>query len=261
MTEKIELSSSNSITSHVSFKRQPGYGETQVNVLCLVAGRGMENHVQKIVKDIRENEFELIVHNEIWDTVERNSSDDEFEIPDEFEFVDINEDNFRNFMSKIQHLLTEEIGEKMSLGLVGFIKSVETSPVGTDIEGEVVNKTLNPGLTGFSCQPGEQEHGCCPDLARPQHGAGGLGCCAASQFGCCPDNLNPASAPFFEGCDCATSEFGCCPDNLSLARGPGLEGCGCQYTEFGCCEDQKTQEGILVDPEDTPTIYGTAPNP
>ena len=198
VTEKIELSSSNSITSHVSFKRQPGYGETQVNVLCLVAGRGMENHVQKIVKDIRENEFELIVHNEIWDTVERNSSDDEFKIPDEFEFVDINEDNFRNFMSKIQHLLTEEIGEKMGLGLVGFIKSVETSPVGTDIEGEVVNKTLNPGLTGFSCQPGEQEHGCCPDLARPQHGAGGLGCCAASQFGCCPDNLNPASAPFFE---------------------------------------------------------------
>ena len=191
VTERVELSSSNSITSHVSFKRQPGYGETQVNVLCLVADRGMENHIQKIVKDIRENEFERIVHKEIWDTVERNSSDDDFEIPDEFEFVDINEDNFRNFISKIQHLLTEEIGEKMGLGLVGFIKSI-------DREGEIVNTTLGPDPRGLICQSDEHEHGCCPDLAHPQHGAGGLGCCAASQFGCCPDNINPASAPFFE---------------------------------------------------------------
>ena len=194
--ENIELSSLNLITSHVSFKRQPGYGETQVNVLCLVADRGMENHAQKIVKDIRENEFDRIVHEEIWDVVERNSSDDEFEIPDEFEFVDINEDNFRNFMSKIQHLLTEEIGEKMGLGLVGFIKSVETSSVSTIGGGEGGNKTLEP----ISCEPGEHEHGCCPDHEHPQHGPRGLGCCASSEFGCCPDHISPAPAPFFEVC-------------------------------------------------------------
>ena len=188
-TERSESSSFNLITSHVSFKRQPGYGETQVNVLCLVADRGMENHVQKIVKDIRENEFEKIVHQEIWDTVERNSSEDEFEIPDEFEFVDINEENFRNFMSKIQHLLTEEIGEKMGRGLIGFIKSVETSSVSSGGEA---------GLEPPRCEPGQGDHGCCPDLAHPQHGPQGLGCCASSEFGCCPDHTSPATAPFFE---------------------------------------------------------------
>ena len=197
-TEMSESSSFNLITSHVSFKRQPGYGETQVNVLCLVADRGMENHVQKIVKDIRENEFEKIVHQEIWDTVERNSSEDEFEIPDEFEFVDINEENFRNFMSKIQHLLTEEIGEKMGRGLIGFIKSVETSSASSG--GEAANKTLGPELEPLRCEPGQGDHGCCPDLAHPQHGPQGLGCCASSEFGCCPDHTSPATAPFFEVC-------------------------------------------------------------
>ena len=196
--ETEEDESFNLITSRVSFKRQPGYGETQVNVLCLVADRGMENHVQKIVKDIRENEFEKIVHQEIWDTVERNSSDDEFEIPDEFEFVDINEENFRNFMSKIRHLLTEEIGEKMGRGLIGFIKSVETSSVSRG--GEAANKTLGPEVDPLRCEPGQGEHGCCPDLAHPQHGAQGLGCCAASEFGCCPDHTSLAPAPFFEVC-------------------------------------------------------------
>ena len=197
-TEMSESSSFNLITSHVSFKRQPGYGETQVNVLCLVADRGMENHVQKIVKDIRENEFEKIVHQEIWDTVERNSSDDEFEIPDEFEFVDINEENFRNFMSKIQHLLTEEIGEKMGRGLIGFIKSVETSSVSSGGEAE---------LEPLRCEPGQGDHGCCPDLAHPQHGPQGLGCCASSEFGCCPDHTSPATAPFFEVWCLISSDF------------------------------------------------------
>lgn len=198
MTESIDGSSLNLITSQLSFKRQPGYGETQVNVLCLVADIGMENHAQKIVKDIRENEFERVIHEEIWDIVERNSSDDEFEIPEEFEFVDINENNFRNFMSKIQHLLTEEIGEKMGHGLVGFIKSLGSSSSSKIKEGYKVNQTLELDSRPVSCDPDQQEHGCCPDLLHPAHGDLGLGCCAATEFGCCPDNISPAPAPFFD---------------------------------------------------------------
>ena len=196
VTEEMELEDGrggfNKIVSQVSFKRQPGSGETQVNVICLVSGRGMENHAQKIVKDIRENDFDRFFHAEIWDIVERNSSDEDFEVPEEFEFVDINEDNFRNFVSKIQHLLNEEIGEKMGRGLVGFIKSVKKFEV------DLNNGTNNDADVNVAWSCVDSESGCCPDLLHPRHGDQDLGCCAASEFGCCPDNITPAPAPFLE---------------------------------------------------------------
>ena len=101
--------------------------------------------------------------------------------------MDITEDNFRNYVSKIQHLLTDDVGEKMQTGLVGFAKS-NILLKDDDEHGDVDDV---PGCD-------ESEQYCCPESHYPAHGPGGLGCCAHSTFGCCPDNITPAPAPFFD---------------------------------------------------------------
>ena len=58
---------------------------------------------------------------EVWRVVERESVDEDFDIPEGFEFVDINEQNFRNYVSKIKDLLTEEIGGKDEYGVCSRI--------------------------------------------------------------------------------------------------------------------------------------------
>ena len=143
-----------------------------------------------------------------------------------FELVDVNEENFRNYVSKIGHLLTEETGALLPEGLIGFVRSQST---GGDLEDSdkvdessreiaresqseefavsqgysSVSKTENKSdyineNTSKSVECINSDHQCCPDDEHPQHGPGGLGCCAASEFGCCPDNLTPASSPFLE---------------------------------------------------------------
>ena len=127
---------------------------------------------------------------ELWDVVERESVEDEFVVRKGFELVEISEDNFRNYVSKIQHLLTDDVGEKMQAGLIGFVKSNgEKSENGKEHE-EIVDHDID------SCNGSPDL--CCPDSLYPAHGPGGLGCCAQSTFGCCPDNITPAPAPFFD---------------------------------------------------------------
>ena len=60
---------------------------------------------------------------EIWQVVVRESEEEEFDIPAGFNLVDINENNFRNYVSRIQHLINEEISGQMEKRLVGFVKS------------------------------------------------------------------------------------------------------------------------------------------
>jgi hypothetical protein len=125
--------------------------------------------------------------------VVRETVDDEYEIPAGFILVDINEKNFRNYVSRINHLITDEISGKMAENLVGFIKfdpdyTVPEEEVGTDLQHTV--------LTALSCL--DSKYQCCPDLIHPQHGYQAYGCCSSSQYGCCPDNITPAPAPFFD---------------------------------------------------------------
>lgn len=157
--------------------------------------------------------------------------------------MEIREDNFRNYVSKIQHLLTDDIGEKMQTGLIAFVKSTV----------EIKDDDGTDDHDSESCIESQDLR--CPDTNYPAHGPDGLGCCAHSAFGCCPDNMSPAPAPFFDvssftsvtffmiyiqGCDCAASEHGCCPDGLTPAQGSNHRGCGCQHEEHGCCPDQQT---------------------
>ena len=81
------------------------------------------------------------------------------------------------------------------------------------------------------------DHQCCPDDEHPQHGPGGLGCCAASEFGCCPDEMTPARGQDLDGCGCQYQEHGCCPDHQTPAQGPHYEGCPCHTHPNGCCPD------------------------
>ena len=156
----------------------------QVNLICFVDGQGIEYQRQKII-NVR-GASPKTKSPEVWKVIERETTDEEFGIPDGFTLVDINENNYRNYVSKIKHLLTEEIGEKLVSKLVAFVKShmddgeMETAPV---------NETSG-------CADSDYE--CCPDQVHPQHGSDGYGCCASSEFGCCPDNITPAPAPFFD---------------------------------------------------------------
>ena len=120
--------------------------------------------------------------------ITRDSEDEEFDVPDGFVLVDINENNFRNYVSKIQHLLTEDISEKMMKNLVGFVKS----------DPESSKQNSETGISHLPTNCAESSYKCCPDKIHPQHGSQEYGCCASSEFGCCPDNLTPASAPYFD---------------------------------------------------------------
>lgn len=206
---------------------------SQATIICFVEGNALELQAQKLVKIIGGQDDKK---EEGWQIVVRETVDDEYKIPAGFILVDINEKNFRNYVSRINHLITDEISGKMAENLVGFIKfdpdyAVPEEEVGTDLQQTV--------LTALSCL--DSKYQCCPDLIHPQHGYQAYGCCSSSQYGCCPDNITPAPAPFFDGCDCASYAHGCCPDKLTPAEGPNLVGCGCQYSEFGCCLDQQTQ--------------------
>ena len=55
---------------------------------------------------------------EIWKIVFRDTIEEDFIVPNGFELVDINENNFRNYVSRISHLIegNEEIGGLMELG-------------------------------------------------------------------------------------------------------------------------------------------------
>ena len=99
--------------------------------------------------------------------------------------MDINENNFRNYVSKIQHLIDEEVNKKMVEKLAGFVK--------TDQEG-----TRSKAVSTSQPTCATSSYGCCPDLVHPQHGYRAYGCCATSKFGCCPDNMSPAPAPYFD---------------------------------------------------------------
>ena len=160
----------------------------QVNLICFVAGLGLEYHRQKIVKV--KGASTKTKTPEVWQVVERETTEETFEIPDGFLLVDINENNYRNYVSKIKHLLTEEIGEKLISKLVGFVKSDTVDVDEGDLETALLNVTSGCGDS--------EDSECCPDQVHPQHGSGGYGCCASSQYGCCPDHITPAPAPFFD---------------------------------------------------------------
>ena len=120
----------------------------QINVICFWDEAAMENQIQKIIKisgicryqwsftirSLVDTSLRYIITklltlclnylgkgsskaDEVWRVVERESVDEDFDIPEGFEFVDINEQNFRNYMSKIKDLLTEEIGGKDEYGV------------------------------------------------------------------------------------------------------------------------------------------------
>jgi len=214
---------------------------SQANLLCFVEGMALELQTQKLVKisggkDVKKEE--------VWKVVLRESVQDEFDIPVGFILIDVNENNFRKFSSKINPLITDEIQEKMSGKLAGFIKTATESSAavkevgGMEVTEEVPTTMLSPP-DGLRCV--DSKYQCCPDLTHPQHGYQAYGCCASSQYGCCPDNITPAPAPYFDGCDCAGYAHGCCPDKLTPAAGPDLAGCGCQYARYGCCLDQQTE--------------------
>jgi len=278
---------------------------SQVTLICFVEGMAMELHRQKLVKIVGGRDT---AREEVWQVITRDSIEQEFEIPVGFTLVDVNENNFRNYVSRIKHLITDEIATKMETGLVGFVKSDEgklfSSKVGDEwrvliretveqdfnipdgfslvdinennfgnyisrikhlITEEISGKMEND-LVGFAQvasntamgQPEEDgfstpiqnntsdmscldsKYQCCPDLVHPQHGYQAYGCCSSTKYGCCPDNISPAPAPYFDGCDCSSTPHGCCPDKLSPADGPDFLGCGCQYSQFGCCLDQQT---------------------
>lgn len=138
---------------------------------------------------------------EVWKVVLRESVKDEFDIPVGFILMDVNENNFRRFSSKINPLITDEIQEKMSGKLAGFIKTAPESSAavkevgGMEVTEDVPTTMLSPPA-GLRCV--DSKYQCCPDLTHPQHGYQAYGCCASSQYGCCPDNTTPAPAPYFD---------------------------------------------------------------
>lgn len=146
----------------------------RINLVCYVEGVAREYHRQKVVKVLGVNTTKA--PEEIWRIIERDNTDEEFVVPDGFITVAINEHNYRDYVSKIKNLLTEEIGKKIITKKVAFVKSI---PEG-----------------GGDCGDGGQQ--CCPDKVHPEHGNEGYGCCASTEFGCCPDNMTPATAPFFD---------------------------------------------------------------
>ena len=166
-----EDNSTLTIESEIVLK--PGDSNT-VKLVCFVEGHALQFHRQKIVSVLG---VKSKTKEEVWRVVERGTTEEEFLVPDGFTLVDINEDNYRDYVSRIKHLLTEEVGEKMVAKLVGFVVSL-------------------PGEEGGGCDDGELQ--CCPDQVHPQHGSNGYGCCASSEHGCCPDNITPAPAPFFD---------------------------------------------------------------
>ena len=212
------------ILSELLLKRE---NSGRVKLVCFVEGFALEYHRQKTVEVLDVNTTRS--RDEIWQVVERDTIEEDFVIPDGFILVDIDENNFRYYASKIRHLLTEEIEQKAMEKLVGFVSTAEGGDVG--------------------CED------CCPDQIHPQHGPEGYGCCTYTEYGCCPDNVTPAQAPFFDvsrcietpetegpyqGCECESSPHGCCDDQVRPALGAGGAGCGCQESPDGCCPDQQT---------------------
>ena len=198
---------------------------------------------------------------ETWQIVERESTDVEFIIPDGFVFVEINEDNFRNYMSRIQHLLTEEVGEKLPQGLVGFVKSAPEQDTMNSLHPPIYKIITRDSIDEeFDVPPGFElipnrllhadealaieeitEEG---DSEKLDQGLAALvkfsmmsidsddkqdniedvvpGDCVDTEFQCCSDLVHPQHGYQGYGC-CAASKFGCCPDNVTPAPGPFFE--------------------------------------
>ena len=266
----------------------------QATLICFVEGMAMELHRQKLVKilgNFQSNQLSLILHvpggqeqdtrrEEVWQVVLRETEEEEFDIPVGFTFVDVNENNFRNYVARIKHLVTDEIAGKMEKGLVGFvmsdpdylayeegegvepvtsewvvltretveedfdipdgftlvdvnennfknyvsrIKHLLNDEIGLNWAVTIAGKMKN-GLVGFAKSDSnttlaksdqdesstvtltnesvlpclESKYQCCPDQIHPQHGYQAYGCCSSTVYGCCPDNITPAPAPYFD---------------------------------------------------------------
>ena len=203
--------------------------------------------------------------------MERDSTEEEFLVPEGFQFVDINENNFKNYVSKIQHLLTEEIGEKLPQGLVGFVKGIEIndeeeeehSDVEYDNEEEDTTTEIYKLVTRehiddeYEIPPGfqmikdkdeidqEQFDKLINDEEKTEKFNTDL--IAIVRFSSIDDNdydvmeesaINDETEMKEPG-ECKDTEFQCCPDLVHPQHGYKGYGC-CASSRFGCCPDNMT---------------------
>ena len=85
----------------------------EVTVTCEVEGQEEVLRDEKIFK----------VNGKCWELLLRENSDKEFLIPQGFQFVDINDNNFQTYAAQVEHLVTSEVSEQMTNSLAGFAKS------------------------------------------------------------------------------------------------------------------------------------------
>ena len=177
-------------------------------------------------------------------------------MPIGFVFVDVNEHNFRNYMSKIQHLLTEEIGEKLPLGLVGFVKSVPRKESRKSLQPPVYKIITRASVDeefdvppGFELISGElfhaddalafeeiREEG---DMEKFDQGLAALVKFSMMDIDMNSDDKNDGEENDVVPGACVDTEFQCCSDLVHPQHGYQGYGC-CAASEFGCCPDNIT---------------------